>query len=101
MLLIEAIKNLESFPDDFTIYAQRTKGKWRTNSLCTVQEPFPDHSIRQNINGVEMEYVLEVELAKDVVRQWRSHKGLPDLPPYEVFEIIIHYAEFDDFPRTL
>lgn len=101
MDLIEAIENLESFSDDNTIYAQKTRGKWRTNSPCSVQEPFPDHGILQNINGVEMEYVLEVELAKDVVSQWRSHKGVTVLSPYEVFEIITHYAEFDDFPRTL
>jgi hypothetical protein len=100
MTLAEALQNLDSYPDDLTIWAPvRTDLADLTADTPVVVEHGPqDGSTSWRERGLS--YVLEVDIAKDVLKVWGQWRGgtTPTVP--QMCQAVIHYAKNDAFLPT-
>ncbi|MEV0649926.1 hypothetical protein AB0I28_32185 [Phytomonospora sp. NPDC050363] len=88
MNLEETVATLDSLGDDAVIHAERP---WRAESRAVVLEP-------DTSDGEEdLDHFLEVEAAREVVVAWSGHRGgrLPNRT--QVFQAVVHYAEWDSY----
>ena len=107
MTLFEIISQLDNQSDRTTddvngglsptIYVARVGGKWLHDSQAVVAV-VEGGDIRQSFEGVPMEYVLEVDLAKDIVDDWLEIAGKARISDAGKFFVITHYAENDCWP---
>lgn len=95
MTLYEVAEQLEGFPDDQTIYAVGYYEGWGPDTLAMVRVSPEDGRIRQIFDGMEMCYVLEINLAKEVVEVYQDHHGVLTPSTEEKLRAILHYAEND------
>lgn len=96
--LREIIKNLESLDDELIIYIEG-KSKWSVDSEAILVAPIgdSDNVSLENIGDLEMEYFLEVDIAKGVVKDWEKWQS-PKLTLKQKCKIILYYAQNDAYP---
>lgn len=95
LTLFEVVSQLDSLPDEKIIYATRINGQWVAESPAFVEQEPDDGYIKQVFHGVETEYLLEADLAKEVVEVYQDHYGKSKPSVEEKLKAIIYYAERD------
>jgi hypothetical protein len=97
LTLYEVAEQLDSFPDDQTIYAVGHYEGWGPDTFATVRVAPDDGRIRHVFDGIEMCYVLEINLAKEIVEAYQVHHGVSALSTEQKLRAIIYYAENDAY----
>lgn len=87
----EIVECLDEFDDDQTIYVSSLSPA----ADAVVDFETEDGQVPASASGLH--YLLEVSIARDVVRVWSDWRGgnRPTLP--EKIEAILYYAEHDSF----
>lgn len=82
----------ETFDDDATIYAARP---WSSSSeaVCCHEE---DAEARKAV-AAGLEYMLEVNLAQDVIEVWSQHRRGMTPTLAQQCDAVIYYAEHDAY----
>ena len=91
--LINVIAQLENLSDKLTIYAARNP-VWTSESRAIVRTSLEDEPITLELGSEEVEYFLEVSIAKEVIQGWKTNVSTKP-SPQEICEMLIHYAEYD------
>ncbi len=100
MTLYEVAEQLDSFPDDQIIYAVGYYEGWGPDTFAMVRVSPEDGRIRQVFDGIEMCYVLEVNLAKEAVEVYQESHRISAPSTEQKLQAIIYYAENDAYlPR--
>lgn len=87
MKLIDVVKDIKKFDDEFTIYA---KEPWTTESPAAVEYE-PDEGQPDAVKNNNMTYFLEVDLSIEFLEGWTQHlKKEPTLQ--EKCQRLIDYA---------
>ena len=96
MTLAEVLSNLESFNRKWTIYATKDP-TWGPDSRAVVL-PNPGHTMQPvRLDGDEMEHLLEVFIAKEVLDVWKDwHEGRTPTPE-EMCDAVIYYSVNDAY----
>lgn len=92
MTLADLMERLDSLDDGLTIYADKNPA-WSADSPAAVYLEPEDGRAAEG-----MSYLLEVELAKDVVRTLSGWRDGREPTTLEKCEAVIYYAEHDAFP---
>lgn len=95
MTLYEVAEQLERLPDDETIYAVGYYEGWGPDTFAMVRVSPEDCRIRQVFDGIEMCYVLEVNLAKEIVEAYQEHHQVSTPSIEQKLRAILYYAEND------
>jgi hypothetical protein len=93
---LRAKLEVDALARELTIYASKNPA-WQSDSEIIVLHDPDGRTLPLTRNGVEFEYMLEVDIAKEVVRVWREwHEGkVPS--PEEMCAAVIYYAEHDAY----
>lgn len=97
MTLYEVAEQLDTFSDDQTIYAVGYYEGWGPDTFAMVRVSPEDGRIRQVFNGIEMCYVLEISLAKEVIEVYQEHHKTSAPSAGQKLQAIIYYAENDAY----
>jgi hypothetical protein len=97
MTLIEAIQKLEEWPEYDAIYAVRSGKTWHEDALAVVVEEEEDGWLKQTFDGIEMECLLPVYLAREVVEIWQNWRTNAIPTVHDKLRAIVHYATFDAY----
>jgi hypothetical protein len=83
--------------EDDVIFAVRTGKTWQDDALAVVVEDAEDASLKQTFDGIEMETVLPVFLAREAVEIWQDwrNEAIPTID--DKLKAIVHYATFDAY----
>lgn len=93
-MLIEILDDIDDLDDELTIYAS-DKPHWSETSLAVACREPEDGSLPAEAEGLK--YLLEVRLAKDVIRVWRAWRNNAQPIPKEKCEAVIYYATNDSY----
>ena len=96
MKLIDLLMNYRNLDDKGTIYAEADP-KWGPNVEAIVRRNIDGTTRSLGVGGGQLEYMLEVSIAKDVIRVWSEWRGGRKPTPHEMCEAVIYYAENDAF----
>jgi hypothetical protein len=97
MKLINLLADYRSLNDKLTIYAEANP-EWGPKSEAAVILPNMDgdtHPIE--VAGVQLQYMLEVRIAKEVIKVWSQWRGGRKPTPEEACEAVIFYAQNDAY----
>jgi len=83
---------LDEIDDDLTIYAARP---WHVASRAVVVNEPEDGSVPSEAAG--MAYVLEVRLAREVIRVWSEWRGGATARDEDAVAAVLHYAQNDTY----
>ena len=103
--LRDAIEDIAALPDDATLFVERIDGKFRHASAVTVLV-LSDDDISRLMEDVADEqapgkdYFLEAFVIMELLEAWREdhHGETPSLD--EFLDLVIHFAECDNWPAT-
>jgi hypothetical protein len=98
MTLIEAIKHLDSLPDDHSIYAQPIQRRWIRDSEAAIVKSLDNDAEINKVMKKGMLPLLPVFLAKDVIKDWENARQPATISDEEKVEVLIYYAERDAWP---
>jgi hypothetical protein len=96
MKLIELLDKLELLDDSFTIYADPIP-EWTETSAAIACLGLEDGSLPEAIEAAGLKYLLEVNLAKEVLEVWRAWREGKEPSPTEKCQAIIYYAKHDSY----
>lgn len=89
MTLLDLIKNLANLDPDLTIYAKKP---WQPSSEAVATLPDPDENpVPPELEAQDFRYFLEVSVATEFAKGWRSTKLLPPSSK-ALCERLIQYA---------
>ncbi len=91
MKLIEVVKKLGDIDSALTIY---TKKPWNVNSNCEVALVPDDGSYPQDIKINDLEYFIEIFIAKEFIDGWARNLGRTPTTEEKAVRLI-SYAEND------
>ncbi len=91
MILIEAVRDLESLDEEATIYAEKP---WRARSETLVAREPEEGGGPAEAHDRGMSYFIEVSVARDFLDGWAGNLSAQPTPE-EKCERLIHYAVFD------
>ncbi len=94
MKLIDLLEKLGDVDRELTIYIIAGL-EWGAESETVVRFD-EDGFTKLIVDGVPLEYVLEVYIAQEAIEVWREWHGR-DPSPQEKCEAVIHYAKHDSF----
>ena len=94
MTLEEVINRIDDYAEDAAIYAEQTQGHWYPDSLAFVTEKELD-GVFQTFEGVPMKYLLEIDLAREVIEVYQEHHYTRTPSNEEKLTAVIYYAEND------
>jgi hypothetical protein len=103
MLLRDVIQQLDTLPEEATVFADRVGGHFTPESEAVCLELTEEES-RTPIGEVAARrapgkaYFLEVFVAREVLEGWVAMRGVKDLDPEEAARVVVHYAEHDAWP---
>ena len=97
MTISEVVARLDGFSDEETIYAVRAEGRWQPDSLAFVTEEPDDGKLTQTFDGVQMQYLLEVALAREAVEAYQELHYVLEPTDEEKMKAILYYAEHDAY----
>src|SRR5690242_6258385 len=96
MTLAELVQNLGSLSDELTIYAEADP-HWRPGSK-TVIRPESDQTARAVfVDGTQLEYLLEVSVAKEVIEVWSGWHNGQTPTVEEMCRALIYYSTHDAY----
>ncbi len=92
--LKEVIERLDDLDDSLYIYIEPGNLSLETKAALISMEAVEENKIQPPMG---MEYLLEIDIAKDVVRAWSFHRGgkVPSLD--DKVTAIFYYAEHDAY----
>jgi hypothetical protein len=90
--LAELIRRIDELDDDATLFAARP---WSAGSDAA--SAVEDHESREAVEAGRS-YLLEVSMAKEVVRTWGAWHGGRAPSTTEAVRAVIYYAEHDTYP---
>jgi hypothetical protein len=90
--LAELIRRIDDLDDDATLFAARP---WSAGSDAA--SAVEDQESREAVEA-GMSYLLEVSMAKEVVRTWGAWHGGRTPSTTEAVRAVIYYAEHDTYP---
>jgi len=96
MLLAELVQRLDNLSDELTIYADANP-QWRLESRAVVHLNSDGTTPPIDVDGVELEYFLEVALAKEVIDVWKNWHNGQTPSVNEMCEAVIYYATNDAY----
>ena len=100
MTLSDVLQNLDQFSREDTIYAVCPDGRWSLQAMAAVEPEPEDGDLTQVFAGVEMQYLLEVSLAREVVKTLQQYNGINRPSPSRKLQAIAYYVEHDVYlPR--
>ena len=97
MKLIDLIDTLEEFDDNLVIFVPVDEPLQPSIDAITV---LIDVYLKDEEPPEGLEYFIEVELAKDVIRVWQEWREgrVPD--KHEKYQAVIYYAQHDAYMPT-
>lgn len=96
MTLGEVVKNLENIQDDLVIYIERGS-KWSCESQVILAHESENGLVPSNVAAFDMEYFLEVFLAKSVLEDWVASKEDETLTWKKKCDVLLYYALNDAY----
>ena len=96
MKLIDLLADYWHLDNRGIIYAEANP-KWHPHSEAVLHRNRDGTTQPIQVGAVQLEYMLEVSIAKDVIRVWREWRGGRKPTPAEMCEAVIYYAEHDAF----
>jgi hypothetical protein len=96
MTLAELLRGLEHVDNDLTIYASALP-MWNPDSEAAALINPDDSAHPITVSGIQMEYLLEVFIAKEILEDWQDWRGGKVLSAEEMCEVVIYYATHDAF----
>jgi hypothetical protein len=91
MTLLEVIRDLDSFPEESTIYSPEP---WSVESEAIVEYRRDDEKLAKRAVELGYAYFLEIFIAKELLEGWApTQTSRPTLE--QKTERVIHYAIFD------
>ena len=96
MTLAELIQQLRSLNDELTIYAEASP-QWQPASKAVARLNLDNTTQPINVDGVQLEYLLEVFLAKEVIEGWSEWHGGQTPSVEQMCEAVIYYATYDAY----
>jgi hypothetical protein len=94
MTLAELLEELPNLDDELTIYTS-ADADWSCNSpVVAIYEP-SDGTLPPEATA--MQYLLEVGIAKVVLKVWSQWRGGREPSPQEKCEAVIYYAKNDAY----
>ncbi|MEJ2600980.1 MAG: hypothetical protein P8Z00_21795 [Anaerolineales bacterium] len=96
MKLIELLDNINQFDDDSVIFVPinsrpHEDTEAMVSRIILIDEP-------PGIQTPEgMKYLLEVELAKEVIQVWKDWRNGNEPSPFEKYQAVLYYAEKDAY----
>lgn len=105
MNLRETIENIDTLPEEATVFAERINGEYRSDSEVALVE-MTDEELKRPVKEIAdekapgKEYFLEVFIIREVLEGWQSnHQG--EYPPIgPALESVIYYSENDAYPES-
>lgn len=94
MTLAQLLENIESMDDDLTIYAA-AEPLWDESSEAVACREPDDASLPTEATG--MTYLLEVSIAKEVVKVWSEWRNHRTPSASQKCEAVIYYAYNDSY----
>ncbi|MDQ5823872.1 MAG: hypothetical protein M3441_06610 [Chloroflexota bacterium] len=101
MMLAEVLQQLDTLTDELTIYAEANP-QWRPDSKAAAHLNSGGTTQPINVDGAELEYLLEVDIAREVINVWRQWHNGQSPSANEMCEAVIYYATQDAYlpPRS-
>ena len=93
MTLEELVAALDTVEDEWVIFAVEEGELTCSTEVVAIPEPKGDWHTADRATG--MRYVLEVDIAKQVIEVWRRWGG--DSSSKEYCAAVVHYATHDDY----
>lgn len=93
--LAEIIEQIDNLGDNLTIYAHKNP-VWNIDSPAALIEMDEFEDEEPEPHG-EMDYFLEVDIAREVLEIWRKQRDGRKPTEQEKFEAILYYAENDAY----
>lgn len=91
MKLIEAVRDLESFDEENTIYAAKP---WTESSVALIAKEPASGGLPEDVRKIGLKYFLEVFIAREFLEDWLNNlQKIPTLQ--EKCARLIHYANDD------
>ena len=91
------IADLDKIDDDLTIYIA-SGAEWTAGS-SVIAALEPEGGVPPlEASAQDMEYFLEVFIAKDVLQEWKEWQGVEELSLEKKLEILLYYAKNDAYP---
>jgi hypothetical protein len=87
--------SLDSLDPDLTIYVAGRHDDWSPDIDAVLLQEDVESNEWQAPDGLT--YFLEVDIARDVVRDWRAAGHVVNSPE-EVVRVVMHYARWDAWP---
>ena len=96
MKLIDLLDHITQFDDDSVIFVPMSS-RPNEDSEAVVRKIiiFDEPPGLQTPDG--MKYLLEVELAKEVIQVWKDWRNGREPSPYEKYQAVLYYAEKDAY----
>ena len=98
MKLREILANYANLDDDYLIFAEADP-VWTCDSEAMLIPYSEDLGTSLEVEGIEMRYVLEVYLVKEVMEDWCEWRNCLGPTLEQICRVIIYYAENDAFPE--
>jgi len=96
MKLIELLDHINQFDDDSVIFVPIHAGLNEDTEAVVSRI-----NIIEKPPGIEapegMKYLLEVELAKEVIRVWKDWRNGKEPSPYEKYQAVLYYVKNDAY----
>jgi hypothetical protein len=97
MNLLEFSSSLSQQDSRLTAYISRYSTWSPSSEIILAREP-EDGVIPSSLANSDMEYFLEVSIAKEVVKNWESQLSQNELDSVSRANLLIYYAENDAYP---
>ena len=94
MTLRQIINDLETFPDELTIYATRTEQWIPDGPAALVRE---SDAAKLGIEMKELRYFLEVDIAREVLKVLNARRDRIPPTQEEKIEAVVYYASNDAY----
>lgn len=96
MKLIDLLDNINQFSDDSVIFVPiNSRPNEDTEAIVNKIIISDKPPSMQTPEG--MKYLLEVELAKEVIQVWRDWRNGKEPSPLEKYQAVLYYAENDAY----
>jgi hypothetical protein len=96
MKLIDLLDNINQYDDDFVIFVPinlrpNQDSEVVVSKIINIDEP-------PGIQTPEgMKYLLEVEVAKEVIQVWKNWRNGKEPSPFEKYQAVLYYIENDAY----
>ncbi len=94
MTLREIINQLDTLPDDSTIYATRME-EWQLDAPAALV--LEEDTIELGVQLEDLHYFLEVYLAKEALKLWSEWRNNALPTEQERLEAVVYYASNDAY----